>query len=323
MFRMIPAALAMSLLTVMAQDCQGGGPTPTPGPADVTVVAFDQVQQQFGNGDTRTVSAEVDFPEAGQSFEKILMTYTLECPSGGCDPYDRLAWVEVADSSSGDEVWYEVGRVITPFGVGYSWTSDVTDLRPILTGHHTIRSFIDTWVSTGWLVTISFEFFAGTPEHEAYAVMPLWRGYYPYGNANDSIENYLTPITLTTRSDWSRVGLRVLATGHGWGENTENCAEFCPKDHTLKVGEITDTVTVWRTDCATNSAPNQAGTYRYSRHGWCPGADVLARTWDISPYLSPGAVATLDYDLQPYTNTSTTSTYAPGLAISTYLIYYR
>ena len=60
---------------------------------------------------------------------------------------------------------------------------------------------------------------------------------------------------------------------------------------------------IWRTDCATTAAPNQQGTYQYSRAGWCPGADVKPWTFDVTADLGGAATVTFAYDVDAYENT--------------------
>jgi hypothetical protein len=96
--------------------------------------------------------------------------------------------------------------------------------------------------------------------------------------------------------------LRAFVTGHGQG-NASNCAEFCKKTHTLTAGTTPHTEQIWRADCATTAAPNQQGTWKYSRAGWCPGADVKPWLIDISADVAGAASAKIGYGVTDYENT--------------------
>jgi len=315
--------LSMLVFPSLSQDdCSNVDPTPHPDAGDDTVVvAFEGVHQRYGSEDTRTVTTDVVFPEEQYLYKQILLNYTLSCPEGGCDPWDRTAYVNViANPGEADELNVEVGRFITPYGVGYGWSVDVTDLRPILAGSRRVESYASTWVDPGWLVDVSFEFIGGEPDRRAIEILPLQRGYYTYGNPEDPIDNTLVPVTHTIPAGISDGLIRVFATGHGFGY-TENCAEFCAKDHTLSVGGVSDTLTVWRDDCVQTGAPNQAGTWWYSRAGWCPGADVYPREWEVGDQLIPGAEVTFGYDVQNYINLEEDGD--PYLIISSYLILFE
>ena len=123
--------------------------------SDTTIVAFESVHQSFGNlGNNRTVIDTIRFPQSNIGFSDITMSVSLECPTGGCDPWDRKAKIDVMHLNQ----WFEIGRYVTPYGVECGWEFDVTDYRSILQGDVMLRSHIDTWVQPGWLVNISFEF---------------------------------------------------------------------------------------------------------------------------------------------------------------------
>lgn len=116
------------------------------------VLAFDHTPIYFtGNDNQRDVLAPSNFP-AGGSFSKITMHISLACPTGGCDPWDRYGTIGVVtppvDVPIGDSqpppTIIELARFMTPYGVGASWSTDVTDLRPILRGAITLAAHIDT-----------------------------------------------------------------------------------------------------------------------------------------------------------------------------------
>ncbi|OWY20934.1 T9SS C-terminal target domain-containing protein [Sphingobacteriales bacterium UPWRP_1] len=306
-----------------------------------TVTTFNQEHVHFGPDNKRTVSGTFNFPDAQQPFSQILMHFTIGCPSGGCDAWDRYGDVDVVhptgvmDSTVAaidtlfdaqgnivqiDTTWnppyeitenFEIFRFITPYGGSFSpawswtWTADVTDYRTLLAGEVTLQVYIDTWVNPGWEVSIEFEMTEGTPAAEAYKVVNLWNyGYLTYGNPNNSIENYLIPITLTADADAHLAKVRILNTGHGFGF-TDNAAEFSPKTHHLLVNGTAQqdfAQFLWRDDCAENPLSPQAGTWQYDRAGWCPGSDVWPFDADISYLIQPTQPFTLDYNTQPFVN---------------------
>jgi hypothetical protein len=202
----------------------------------------------------------------------------------------------------------EMMRFITPFGVGAKWDLDVTDLRPLLTGGVTVRGFIDTWVGPGspygggWLLSASFDMKGGVPSPLPIAVVPVWSlRSTVYGDPTKPISSAVPPTTVMLPNA-SSYSLRSFITGHGQG-NALNCAEFCARTHTITAGNTPHAQKIWRTDCATTAAPNQQGTYQYSRGGWCPGADVKPWTLDVTADVSGGTMATFAYDVQAYDNT--------------------
>jgi hypothetical protein len=280
--------------------------------ADTTVTPFDKAHIYFtGSDNQREIDATATFPAEGL-YEKITLHLTLECPTGGCDPWDRFATVGIvtAKGQNGDpDTVIELARYITPYHVGAAWDIDVTDLRPLLKGDLTFRAFIDTWVGpgsqygAGWQLTTSFEMKGGVPAKIPVAAVPVWtRQYVVYGDPAKPTTDTTPPQDLTLPAGASTYALRTFITGHGQGNKT-NCAEFCKKTHTLTVGSVAHDQLVWRTDCATTAAPNQQGTYQYSRAGWCPGADVLPWVLDITPDLAGATSTSIGYGVEDYENT--------------------
>ena len=284
-----------------------GGAAAMPG-VDATVTAFDKTFLYFGGGDNfRDVDADATFPATG-AYSSIILHLALTCPGGKCDPWDRygtLGLVTTKGATPDKDVVVELARFITPYGVGASWDYDVTDLRPLLTGAVTLHAFIDTWVGTktsgGWALTTSFEMKGGVPAKLPIAVVPVFLPVdFAYGDPAKPTSMSVPPADLTLPAA-SSYALRTFITGHGQG-NLSNCAEFCPKNHTLTVGTTAHKQKIWRTDCATTAAPGQQGSYQYSRAGWCPGADVKSWDVDITADVS-GGKATIAYDVDSYVNT--------------------
>jgi hypothetical protein len=133
----------------------------------------------------------VTFPATG-AYETITLNLSLTCPAGGCDVWDRFGTLAVVRPVSASEAGtveqlIEIARFVTPYGMPAasdpqpSWTIDVTELRPLLSGTVTLRAFIDTWVPQnvtnegyGWQVTASFDMKGGVPAKVPVAVTPIW-----------------------------------------------------------------------------------------------------------------------------------------------------
>lgn len=257
----------------------------------------------------RQVDVRVEFPRADELFAGINMNFTLSCPNGRCDPWDRYgSFGVVTNPGEEDERYVELSRFITPFGVGGNWQVDVTDLRPLLTGPTTLRVFVDTWVGPGssfgdgWQVDTTFDFYGGEPNPRVVAVLPIWDlARVAYGDPARPISEQLPPATVRVPEGASRLLLRTFVTGHGQG-NALNCAEFCPQDHSFVVDGTQHTRRVWRDDCETTGAPGQRGTWQYPRAGWCPGA--VTHDWTIDVGAAPaGREVEVAYAVSEYENT--------------------
>jgi hypothetical protein len=280
--------------------------------ADTTVTPFDQAHVYFtGDDNKRQLDVPASFPATGD-YEKISLHLALDCPkAGGCDAWDRFGTLGVVTAKGADgapDTVVEVARFITPYKVKAGWDLDVTDLRPLLTGDVTLRVFIDTWVGpgspygAGWLVTASFDLKGGTPAKKPLAVVPVISPRaVTYGDPAKPVADSAPPATLALPKA-SSYAVRAFITGHGQG-NKDNCAEFCPREHTVRVEGAEHSKLVWRTDCAKTAAPNQQGTWKLSRAGWCPGALVAPWSFDVTADVAGKADATFAYDVQIYENT--------------------
>ena len=266
--------------------------------ADTTIVALDRVHHSFGNsGNNRVFIDTLLFPQDINSYSDITMNVNLECPSGGCDPWDRKAQISIYNFNE----WFEIGRYVTPYGVECGWSFDVTDYRSLLKDNIIIRSYIDTWVEPGWLVSINFDFISGVPEHPNVTVRKVWN----YSNLvyGDDIN----PINIPSYNgyipnDVNNAYLRMVTTGHGQG-NTDNAAEFSYKLHDIYVNDSPTFVhNFWRSDCESNDCSPQNGSWTYDRAGFCPGDKIYPVDFNLLETLIPGEEMKIDYILQEYYN---------------------
>lgn len=287
----------------------------TPDQPVTRVLAFDNTPIYFtGNDNQRDVLAPSNFP-AGGSFSKITMHISLACPTGGCDPWDRYGTIGVVipstDVQFGDSqpppTIIELARFMTPYGVGASWSTDVTNLRPILRGTVTLAAHIDTWVGpgnasgAGWQLTTWFTMKPGKPIRESVAVIPVWSPReVRYGDPVVPTAVDAPAVALAVPAGGS-FALRTLVTGHGQG-NKNDCSEFCSTTQTIRVSGESHQLDLWRKDCATSGAYGQLGNYWYSRAGWCPGDLVKPWVIELGQRISK-TITKFSYGVTPYVNT--------------------
>lgn len=284
--------------------------------ADTTVVLWDQ---QRLDSSYRVDFTRLVIPDARERYRKITLTYTLECPRFGCDPWDRVGEVWIMDSAKAaphhtDDLnplffevpRYDMGRFVTPYGKAWRWEFDVTHLRSLLHDSVTFGTYISIFKGTnhhgdpiGYLVSASLHFEEGEPDFLATDVDLLWQGSFEYGNPDIPIEDTLRPMTFRIPEEFGVV--RVTASGHGQG-NTDNAGEFARKLHTLKAGAATFAHYLWRDDCDRVAAGEQYGSWKYPRAGFCPGSAIYPWINDVSSFYRPGEELTLDYDVEHYVN---------------------
>ncbi len=282
--------------------------------------------------DNQIVTGTFIFPTFVGSFKEINSILTLSCPPGGCDPYDRVSHVEIKDINGN---WIEMYRYLTPFGVGCSDQTDVTDYASLLQGEVDMRYHCILW-DKGVNIDILYEFVPGTPEYLYSSVTPIWRGEFSFGNMNN-----LQPVPVkqyTFPNDATAAHLKVITTGHNWGSNnTGNAAEFYHATHFIKVNDSrVHTQNLW-VECNPNPAgcQPQSGTWYHPRAGWCPGSISQIFNFDMSQYiLTPNFK--LEYEFDPnyidYCNAANPNcvsgvtcpdcedTFSPILNVSTHMI---
>ncbi len=226
----------------------------------------------------------------------------------------------------------ELMRFITPYGnglnlgQGFTWTLDVTDFKDLITGRVHLSS-----PNGGWTdpydqndqedLQLTFSFIKGTPPRNIINKEEILR----YINVvyDKDFESKVPAFNYTFSDTEKAAKLVVIQTGHGFGGNSDNCAEFCRKEAYVKVdGKQTHSQWIWR-DCGIIPLYPQGGTWLIDRTNWCPGAEVVPHEYEITPYIKSGSTFSIDYDMEYY-NTPWTqgSNHTPVWVISTYLITY-
>lgn len=252
---------------------------------DQIVTTLDSAIIDYGNLGIRTYTGRYTLPQFGATYSNIVAHLYMSCPpvNGGCDDWDRLAYVQVKDPTG---KWVEIIRYITPYGRACSHSIDVTDFASLLQGDVDIRMFIDTWGTGGWQVRLDLEYLSGEPEYAYTDVEELWHGSYNFGDPTNL--QPLDTVTVGIFHDAREAHLRLTTTGHGWGDNnTGNAAEFYHAVHHLQInGADAFEQDLW-TDCFPNpdGCNNQNGTFKYDRAGWCPGSISQPYIYDVTPYL--------------------------------------
>ncbi len=264
---------------------------------DNSVTLINEEQHNFGSaGQTQITLANL--PMNMEDFDQILIHFDVECPDTGCDPWDQTGNISVV-TPTGD---VEIVRFITPYGIECGpWTVDVTDFKSILTGPTELKSFIQVFGQSGWLLNCDMEFVGNaTPRYSK--INPIWEtNYWVYGDPSVNDDN-LPETSTTIGSNTQSSHLRMTITGHGQG-NTNNAAEFSNQTHQLVVnGAVVDNHNLWKDDCGQNDCSGQAGNWTPSRAGWCPGQEVQPYSYNLTGNMTPGQPLAIDYELQAYTN---------------------
>lgn len=280
-----------------------------PAGEDQTIRVFSEEYVHFGGENRRIVDVPIRFPDDTATYSQIRGRFALTCPNSRCDWWDRFgSFGVVLNAGTKEEAYVELDRFITPYRVGFSWESDLTALRPTLTGEQTMRVYIDTWVSEGhengdgWLFTAELDFTGGPPPSpQPIANVPVW-GFQSWnaGLPDNPTEAQVLPQEVSLKAHSSST-FRAFITGHGWN-NMQNCAEFCAKEHFFTVGTEEFGREVWRDNCdETETDGRQQGTWQYARAGWCPGAQVYPWDTDTSARTVNADSVPVSYRLEDFT----------------------
>jgi hypothetical protein len=237
------------------------------------------------NTNIQSVTIDAELPSYLGAFDKIMATLQVQCPTGGCGAWDRVASVE---AKGHDGRWFEIIRYITPYGVACSHSIDLTDYMSILQGKITFRVNCAT-LDNGYLYSLKFNFQNGIPAHKYSYLAEVWNTIYPFGDYSDlqPVDTFYYAYPANTVAS----KLKLVSTGHGWGTlNTGNAAEFYNATHNIWVnGNKTFNQLNW-TDCNPNpdGCQPQNGTWYYDRAGWCPGSIAKWFDFDLTQFVAAG-----------------------------------
>lgn len=200
---------------------------------------------------------------------------------------------------------YEIGRYITPYGIGlslgpngFTWVFDVTDYA------HLLHDMVE--LSAGnqqELIDLKFMMIKGTAPRDVVQVDRIWgqSGSYKYKNLDDDVSLPNKTINLHPNSSTYKVKTRITGHGHkSTNGNYPHCCEWKDNVHYFHVnGTQVDNWHIWQTnDCALNPVYPQGGTWPGAREGWCPGDIVKEHEIEITPHVS-GNTVDLDYSITP------------------------
>lgn len=218
---------------------------------------------------------------------------------------------------------FEIMRYITPYGnglnlgAGWTWDMDVTDFEPYLSG----KVFIENTNGQEEL-DLTVQYYEGPKDRKIISIKKVYDTYPTY---DKNIEKYIPEIKFTPTSEETMAKLIIIQSGHGFGGNSDNCAEFCKKKGYFKInGEMRQEHDVWR-ECGNIPLYPQGGTWLTDRTNWCPGMEVEPFVFEFSDFLKPNSENRVDYDMEFYDNPwkyGSGGNERPYYAISGYLVTY-
>ena len=200
---------------------------------------------------------------------------------------------------------HEIGRYITPYGIGlslgpdgFSWVYDVTDYQYLL--HDSVELSAG---NTQELIDLTFLMIDGDAPRPVVNTQRPWGPMRGYSYAGLTDDTQLPPVTVGLHPDASQWMLRSRLTGHGHNSNDgeyPHCCEWKDNTHYLTAnGTAADEWHIWQeNECANNPVYPQGGTWLGSREGWCPGDLVKDRDTELTSFVA-GDSLTIDYAITP------------------------
>jgi len=222
---------------------------------------------------------------------------------GGCHEWDYSQYMQICDEvGNASTCSTEFGYWITTYGREGRWLTDISPRLFELTegGDHMFRYrganggwlnvsvYLSNWEDDGLRPTGGELAFNGGS----------FRGEYNNESQYKRVHDLQIPVGT------ERIEIYAVITGHGFGKDNANCAEFCNHEHRYSMnGFVTQedhpmagnsTVGSDNEGCAkemhNGAQANQLGSWPYGRAGWCAGQDVKPWTYDITNWIDSSGI---------------------------------
>jgi hypothetical protein len=281
---------------------------------------------------------QVDLPDAATmaTFDTLEIDMTSACDEDplnfACGEWDYNGGLYICDADDPTICDTIFGRWVTTYGRAGRWVWDVSPMMGLIAEGGT-RTFQLHNPNT-YTTTLSFRFRNTGKGTRPVGAQYLWSG----GSFNESYNENHPPLEVSIPADATRVELVIDVTGHGFGTEKANCAEFCNHEHEFTINDsavyIKDHPETKNTDgcrdqIAVGTVPNQYGTWWYGRGGWCPGMEVAVWSVDISNDVTVGQTNTIAYrgllkgeDYIPEPSGSS-SGFGANIYLNSWLVYYQ
>ena len=124
-----------------------------------------------------------------------------------------------------------------------------------------------------------------------------------------------------------------MITGHSFGHDADNCAEFCNHTHHFDINGreyVKDhpeagTAAGCKQQVSVGVVPNQFGTWPYGRAGWCPGLEVTPWVVDVTEAVDLNGDNTVTYQAllnrREYVPRNPDDQFAPSISMSSWLVF--
>ena len=264
---------------------------------EVTLWDFDRHSGGWGGGFTSTQSAE--FPANLTQYDTLEVYHEHACDDrvnrfqksdgtyGGCHEWDYEANLRICDRDNDSSCGTEFMRWITTYGREGKWLTDISPYLFMLENEDN-RTFKYRGANKGDLTITLLLSDWDSGERGEDAVFAFTGGQFDGTYNNES--RYNRQLNFTVPSWATKVEIVATITGHGFGKDNANCAEFCDHEHHYEMNGFS--TYEWHplvysnegceNEVSNGVVANQFGSWPYGRAGWCAGQDVKQWTHDIT-----------------------------------------
>jgi hypothetical protein len=283
--------------------------------------------------------ADVDLPDASAmtGYDTLEVELALGCQDhrkANCPAWDYIVDLWLCDQDNPDKCDTLAGRWITPYWAEGHWVTDITPILGYLAnGGHRRFAF---YTQQRYQVDLSLRL-----TNQGKGLVPKWTSDLRLnGGPFNQKYNQLFPPIEFVMPDWAdKVEVASFITGHGWGVEKANCAEFCDHTHHFTINgqrehamdnPLAGTLMGCADQVPDGVVPNQGGTWIYGRGGWCPGLDVRPWVFDATGDVTKATPNRLSYrglyDGQDYvpepSDDPNAQGFAANIAMRSYLVYW-
>lgn len=249
---------------------------------------------------------DVTLPDAAElaAYDTLELDVRMSCGADDkksqCPPWDYLVYLYLCEpgATTPQGCPTEFARWITAYWSGGRWVTDLTPMLGLIKEGGTQRFAF--WTVQRYRLDIDVRLTNRDVGLVPRAAVPLLQGGAFWNDYNARYH----PMSFDRPAWAERVELVTTITGHGFGKDEANCAEFCNHTHHFRINDGPEHVRDFPTSeslfgclnrVADGVVPNQGGTWIYGRSGWCPGLDVPPWRVDITAETEVGVENVLTY----------------------------
>ncbi len=266
---------------------------------EITALDFFRHPGGWGGGFTSTTTAL--FPSNLTDYDTLEVYHEHACDersnrhqksdgsTGGCHEWDYEANLRICDRDNASSCGTEYMRWITTYGREGKWLTDISPYLFMLENNDN-RTFKYRGANKGDL-TVTFLLSNWNSGLRGQDADFAFTGGQFDGTYND-LSKYTRDLNFTVPQWADKVEIVATITGHGFGQDNANCAEFCDHQHhyslngftTYEWHPIVSSSEGCENEVRNGVVANQFGSWPFGRAGWCAGQDVKQWKYDITSW---------------------------------------